>query len=137
MVYVFDSSFVCTLILPDEKNPIVDRIQDSIGEDEEIFVPQLLWYEVANVFKNLIRRKRYTFDDAMRFFPLLAAIRLTSDFATEVAYSETLLRLCDNYNLSSYDAAYLELAARKKAVLCTLDENLRNAAEKHHVVTLK
>ena len=47
------------------------------------------------------------------------------------------LRLCDNYKMSSYDAAYLELAERKNAVLCTMDENLRSAAKKYGVAVLK
>jgi predicted nucleic acid-binding protein len=54
-----------------------------------------------------------------------------------VDYAEKLLRLAHNYDLSSYDAAYLELAGRKKAVLCTLDGNLQRAAEKYGVVVLK
>jgi len=73
----------------------------------------------------------------LQFFPLLAAIRLTTDFEAGTAYSEKLLRLCNDYTLSAYDAAYLELAGRKKAALCTLDENLKKAAKKYGVVMLK
>ena len=137
MVYVFDSSFVGALIIPDEKNPIVGRLRTSIEEDEDIFVPQLLWYEISNIFRSLTLRKRYSFGDVLQFFPLLTAIRLTTDFETGAAYSEKILRLCNDYSLSAYDAAYLELAGRKKAVLCTLDENLRKAAKKYGVVALK
>ena len=137
MIYVFDSSFIGALIIPDEKNSKVDKMRASIGEDEDIFVPQLFWYEVANIFYNLIRRKRYSFDGVLQFFPRLTAIRLISDSEAGIAYSEKLLRLCTEYNISSYDAAYLELAERKNAVLCTLDENLQKAAKKYGVVTLK
>ncbi|MCL2206337.1 MAG: type II toxin-antitoxin system VapC family toxin [Treponema sp.] len=137
MNYVFDVSFVGAQIIPDEKNPLVDKLQATIGEEEEIFIPQLLWYEISNIFRNLTLRKRYTFDEVLQFFPLLVAIRLTTDFEAGAAHSEKLLRLCNDYNLSAYDAAYLELAGRKKAVLCTLDENLMKAAEKYGVVTLK
>jgi len=137
VVYVFDASFVGALIIPDEANPKVDRIRAKIVEDEEIFVPQLLWYEISNIFKNLIRRKRCTFDEVLKFFPPLAAIRLTCDFETGSGYAEKLLRLCNDYNISSYDAAYLELAGRKKASLCTLDENLTVAAKKYGVTVLK
>ena len=137
MIYVFDASFVGALIIPDEKNPRVDKIHAQIDESDEIVVPQLLWYEAANLFNNLIRRKRYVFDDVMQFFPKLAAIRLSCDSEAGVAYSQKLLRLCNDYNLSSYDAAYLELAERKKAALCTMDENLQAAAKKHSVPVLK
>jgi predicted nucleic acid-binding protein len=38
--------------------------------------------------------------------------------------------------LTSYDAAYLELAARKNAVLGTLDGNLKAAAVKYGIEAL-
>ena len=136
MTYVFDSSFVGALIIPDGKNSRVDKIRASIDEDEEIFVPQLLWYEIANVFKNLIRRRRFNPDEVMQFFPFLEAIRLTVDYSTGSAYAEKLLRLCNDYNISSYDASYLELARRKNAGICTLDENLRSAAKKYGITVL-
>ena len=44
MPYVFDSSFVAALIIPDEKNSITEKILEDISEDEEIFAPHLLWY---------------------------------------------------------------------------------------------
>ena len=137
MIYVFDSSFVGALIIPDEKNPRVDEIHDTIGQNEEIFVPQLLWYEIANIFKNLLRRRRYALDDVLQFSTLLAEDRLTCDFETGTDYTRKLLRLCNDYNISSYNAAYLELAGRKKAGLCTLDKNLISAAKKYGVTVLK
>ena len=137
MIYVFDASFVGALIIPDEKNPEVDKMRAKIGESDEIFTPQLLWYEITNILKNLIRRSRYTCDEVLQFFPQMIAIRLTGDSETGVEYSKKLLRLCNDYNLSSYDAAYLELAERKRAVLCTIDERLRIAAKKHGVKVLR
>jgi predicted nucleic acid-binding protein len=108
-------------------------MQSAIGEDEEIFVPVLLWYEMANIFSNLIRRKRYNSDEVLQFFPLLFAIRLKNDFESGTVYTQKLFSPCNDYNISSYDAAYLELAHRKKAILCTLNEKLQAAAEKHDV----
>lgn len=137
MIYVFDSSFIVALVIPNEKNPKVNEFRTSIGEDEDIFVPRLLWYEVANIFKNLIRRRRFTAGEVGQFFPLLTAIRLTEDFETGIEYSQKLLHICNEYNLSSYDAAYLELAERKKAVLCTMDEKLRMTAKKRGVPVLR
>ena len=137
MIYVYDTSFAGALIIPDEKNPKAEKIHAGIGDDEDILAPQLLWYEISNIFMNLVRRKRYTYDDVIRFFEPLTAIRLTIDSESGIAYSQKLLRLCNDYNLSSCDAAYLELAERKKAVLCTMDESLWAAAKKHGVAVLK
>ncbi len=137
MIYVFDSSFIAALIIPDEKNPYVDKMYAKIKNDDEKCAPQLIWYEMANIFQNLLRRKRYTLDEVIRFFPLLAAVRLTCDFESGHTYSEKLLRICNELNLSAYDAAYLELAERKKAVLCTLDAGLQKASKKRGVTVLR
>ena len=137
MDYVFDSSFIVALIIPDEKNPQADKMYSRIKNEDEKYAPHLIWYEITNVFKNLIRRRRFTDAEVIKFYPRLDAIDITCDFATGTDYSRKLLKLCNKYNLSSYDAAYLELAERKKAMLCTLDENLRLAAKKHGVAFIK
>jgi predicted nucleic acid-binding protein len=130
MIYVFDSSFVATLIIPDEKNREVDKVQMKLTSTDEKYVPQLFWYEITNVFKNLIRRKRYSPEEIINLFPLISALRLITDFETGVDYSKKIFELCNDHNLSSYDAVYLELAHRKKAILCTLDNDLSIAAKR-------
>ena len=137
MIYVFDASFVGALIIPDENNPHVNKMYAKIENEDEKYAPHLLWYEMANIFNNLIRRKRFTLNEVLRLFPVLESFHLTASYETGGAYSEKLLRLCNDHNISSYDAAYLELAGRKKAVLCTLDEGLQKAAKRCGVVTLK
>jgi predicted nucleic acid-binding protein len=138
MAYVFDTSFIIALVMPDEKNSKVYKAYEPITQKEvEKYTPQLLWYEIANSFMNMIRRKRYAYEEFVHFFKLLKAFRLTTDFETGINYSQKLLRLSNAYNITSYDAAYLELAERKNAVLCTLDEGLINAAKKHGVTVIK
>ena len=137
MLYVFDASFIGALIIPDEKNPYIEKMYAKIENEDEKHAPHLLWYEISNIFNNLVLRKRYSFDEVLTFVPLLAAIRLISDFETGTEYVEKLMRLCNEYKISAYDAAYLELAGRKKAVLCTFDEKLRIAAKKYGVIVLR
>jgi predicted nucleic acid-binding protein len=137
MDYVYDASFTIALIIPDENDPKIDKIHKAIDEYEEIYTPQLVWYEIANSFKKFIRSKRFVYEEFSHFFSLLKAFRLKTDFESGINYSQKLLRLCNEYNLTSYDAAYLELAERKNAVLCTLDYDLMNAAKKHGVAVIK
>jgi len=137
MVYVLDSSFVGSIIIPDEKKLNIISLYAKIGRDEEKFVPHLFWYEIANIYHSLIRRKRYTYNEVLELFPMLDSFSLIDDFETGLEYSKELLRLCNDYSLTSYDAAYLELARRKNAVLCTLDDGLQAAAKKTGVVVLK
>ena len=52
---------------------------------------------------------------------------------SDQTFSRTL-SLCRAYNLSSYDAAYLELAIREGLPLATLDGDLRKAAQRADVL---
>ena len=137
MVYVLDASFIGTVIIPDEKNPHAEKMYLTIKSDDTKYVPCLFSYEMASIFMKLIRRKRYSYDEVAKVLPVLAAIRLTIDYETGAEYTEKLLHLGNYYNISACDAAYLELAGRRKAVLCTLDKGLKAAAKKYGVTTLK
>jgi len=136
MVYVYDSSYIIAMILPDENNTEIDIVHDALDENDNIYIPQLLWYEITNIFKNLIRNKRFTNDEVIHFFPMVSFINYITDFEHGIDYTKKIWELCNIYNLTGYDAAYLELAYRKKAILCTLDENLINAAKKHGVTVI-
>ena len=137
MIYVFDASFLNALIIPDEYNPQVKKAYAKIENEDERYAPHLIWYETASIFYKLIRHKRYTYERVLQFFPQLTAFNLTIDSESGVEYTKKLLRLCSDYNINAYDAAYLELAWRRRAVLCTLDEGLKTAAGKHGVETLE
>jgi len=137
MIYVLDSTFIGAQIVPDKKDPNVNKLYAKIKHDDEKHVPYLIWYEMTNIFKNLIYGKHYSYDKAIKFLPFLDAMQLTCDYAAGTDHLKKLLSLCNEYNLSSYDAAYLELAERKKAILCTMDNKLRVAAKKHGVAFLK
>jgi len=137
MTYILDSSFIGTLIIPDEKNQLADNLYRQIKNTDEKYVPFLFWHEITNIFMNLIRRKRNKHDQVLQLFQVLTTIKILIDHESGAEYSKKLLRLSNDYNLSSYDASYLELAERKKAVLCTLDEKLRLAAKKHGVSVIK
>jgi predicted nucleic acid-binding protein len=52
--------------------------------------------------------------------------------ANRQAWSATL-RLCDRFGLTPYDAAYLELALRRRFPLATLDGELIRAARAENV----
>ena len=130
MTYVYDSSYIAALVIPDEKNPKIDNAHDSLEENDEILIPQLFWYEAANIFMNLIRRKRFSKEEVNHLIQLLTFYNLTTDFEYNINFVKKLWNLCIECNLSSYDAAYLELAERKRAVFCTMDDNLRAIAKK-------
>jgi len=137
LIYIFDASFVGSLVIPDEKKPQIKNLVKKIKNEDEKYSPELLWYEVTNIFRNLILRKRYTAEEVSLFFQYAADLGIKIIYGVNINYSKKIWDLCNTYNLSAYDAAYLELADRKKAILCTLDDDLINAAKKHGVKTIE
>jgi predicted nucleic acid-binding protein len=109
MIYVLDCSFCASLLLPDEEADTYKKKIGTIGDDEEVVVPHLWWYEVSNTLKNQLRRKRLEFDAAMALISDFSSLVDTTDSALGTDYSEKLLKLAKEYKLTAYDAAYLEL----------------------------
>lgn len=74
------------------------------------------------------RRGRMTDADAARSMSHLSLMPIEPDAETWLrAWAETG-NLADAYGLTVYDAAYLELASRRRLPLATLDKELREAA---------
>ena len=74
--------------------------------------------------------RRHRIDPEFRRAALadLALLDITTDQQTDsYAWTDTL-NLADRFQLTVYDAAYLELAQRRVLPLATLDHDLRNAA---------
>jgi predicted nucleic acid-binding protein len=74
------------------------------------------------------RRGRFTGDDVPLFLGLVGDLCVSVDDLTLQQTVESVLPLAVHHALSSYDAAYLELALRKGAALATLDAGLARAA---------
>jgi len=137
LIYVYDVSFIIAIILPDEINESVDSIHDALDENDTVYIPHLTWYEAANIFRNLVIRKRFSVEEVRHFIPMLTFVDLVTDYVSGINYTTKIWQLGNDYNLTAYDATYLELAERKNAILCTLDVDLLNAAKKHGVKTLE
>lgn len=97
-------------------------------------VPNLWHLEAANVLITAERREQLETGDVERFIAQLESLPIQVDPMTaHQAFSRTL-SLSKAYKLSSYDAAYLELAIRKGLPIATLDKDLFKAAKKANVI---
>jgi len=72
----------------------------------------------------------------MEFLALLSKLDIESYTETERYATTTTMALGRKHKLTSYDAAYLELAMRRGVTLATLDKNLRKAATMEGVAVL-
>src|SRR5580658_6562197 len=110
MNFVVDASFAMAWVLKDEATVETDKILDSLGQGSKAFVPALWRWEIANALLNVERRKRATKAEVARHLTLLQSFPIEIDeAAVSAAWSATHL-LAQQYGLTSYDAAYLELA---------------------------
>jgi predicted nucleic acid-binding protein len=106
---------------------------DAVADGAVLEVPALWPLEVANALLTLVRRgklepeERHVALGWLRQLPL----RIDED-AAGLAFSQ-LSELAEALDLSTYDAAYLELAQRKRLALATKDPPLRKAAKRSGV----
>jgi predicted nucleic acid-binding protein len=130
MIYVIDCSFSSALFLPDEKSGDVRDLFLKLTKNDQVFIPLLWWYETINVINVSLKRKRITHNDSISIINLMSGLKLITDFEYGIELSKRIFELTQLYNISSYDATYLELSIRKKAGLRTLDNDLLIAAKK-------
>ena len=96
-------------------------------ETEKALVPALWQLELANVLKTACTKGRLTQAQARQILDALNQLPIEVDTAAPPGQRQ-LFELAMRYNLSSYDAAYLELAMRHGLPLATQDEQLKLAA---------
>jgi predicted nucleic acid-binding protein len=127
--FVVDSSVVMAWCFEDEVDKYADSVLDLLVDSEAI-VPSIWPLEVANVLLVAERRQRLTEAGSLQFVKMLRELPITIDHeSSERAFSEILF-VGRQQGLSSYDAAYLELAMREGTALATRDEKLRKASKK-------
>lgn len=125
---ILDCSVTISWFIPDEfcKNSL--NIRDKISEEGAI-VPTIWSLEVGNVLLISERRKRITKEQRQIALYTLNELPIKTDELTfKNAWFETI-EIAEKYNLSLYDACYLELSLRCNYHLATFDNNLKQAAK--------
>ena len=126
MAFVLDCSVTLSWLLPDERDAATDALIDDLERATGV-VPAIWPYEVANALLVAQRRARIDDDDLTRVRGALAALPIEVE---AVAGNDVLSTVCDlgrRLDLTSYDAAYVELPMRRRLPLATLDARLRKA----------
>ena len=130
MRFVLDASVALLWLVPQTNPAGVDSASAALNalEESQALVPSIFTLEVANVVANVESKGIVTEADSQRFIVLLGALNIAADQATAAHALGETLNLARRYKLSSYDAAYLEIALRTGLPLATLDANLAKAA---------
>ena len=90
-------------------------------------MPTLWQLELANVLKTACTRGKLDLDTARQILDALGRLPIEIDTSPAPGQRQ-LFELAMRYQLSSYDAAYLELAMRHGLPIATQDLHLKEAA---------
>lgn len=131
-VFVLDNSVSMRWLL--ESNKKSDQVYaESVLKsliDSEALIPNLWHLEASNVLLEAEKRKEVGTGEVERFISQLENLPLRVDAFTYQQSLNRIMVLARSYKLSSYDAAYLELALREGLPLATLDREMIKAARK-------
>lgn len=127
MSLILDSSITLAWVYSDETTEAIRHVLKLVSENGA-WVPGLWRLEVANILEMGVRRGRS--DGAFRDAALadLALLPISVDPETDRHAWAATAQLASRNGLTVYDAAYLELAQRRRLPLATLDRELRAAA---------
>jgi predicted nucleic acid-binding protein/GNAT superfamily N-acetyltransferase len=120
-VIVVDASVLAPALAYD--TPEAARTRGQLGDQENLFAPEIVDLEVAAVWRGALRAGRLDDDRAQLAFTDLAALRLI-----RASHQPFMARVWElRHNLTPYDAAYVALAETLDATLLTADRKLTRA----------
>jgi predicted nucleic acid-binding protein len=126
--FVVDNSVALAWCFEDEHTqPIMDLL-DRVAETGAV-APSLWPLEALNGLLMAERRRRLDTKRRQRLAGFLRDLPVTLDAETADQAWTATARLAERYRLTLYDAAYLELAQRRKLPLATLDQDLIRAGK--------
>jgi len=135
MAYVIDPSLALAWLLPDERNQDATAVRQAIEDGDDTWIPAHWWLEIGNALLMAERKGRITPEQTAQAFALIDALPLEQDEETAEHIGARTISLARKHRLAIYDAAYLELAQRRGALLATFDAQLIAAAAKEGVST--
>ncbi len=133
--FVADASVAIGWVHPAQATKQTAAMLDAIAAGATLEVPALWPLEVANALIVLVRRRKVSEDDRQVGLGWLRGLRVRIDHEMSALALSRLSELAAAHRLSVYDAAYLELAQRRRLALGCKDGPLRTAA-KHAGVSL-
>lgn len=127
MSVVLDSSVTLAWHFEDESTDATRALLNRVA-DAGAVAPSLWRFEVANGLQMAVRRNRIDIAYRDRSLTSLAALDIRIDAESDGHVWSATVRLAEVHGLTVYDAAYLELAQRRRLPLATLDAALAKAA---------
>ena len=125
MAFVLDCSVTLPWFLEDERTEFTESLLFA-AKRTEYWVPGIWCLEFPNAL--LVAERRRRIDRSRRIEALEQIPTLQLRFDAEIVDLKSVSAVAEKHDLSTYDAAYLELALRRELGLVTLDRDLAGAA---------
>ncbi len=126
--FVADASVAMAWAVESQSSPQSKALLDRVAAGVPFVVPVLWPFEVANGLLVLLRRKRMTPQDFARICRDFEAAKPVIDAEGPRLLWHEVTDLAEKFGLTIYDAAYLELAIRRRLALASRDASLNDAA---------
>jgi predicted nucleic acid-binding protein len=126
MAFVVDASVTLPWFLEDERTAFTDSLLDAIDR-VDYWAPSVWCLELPNALLAAERKRRIDRDRRLEAVHQASRLRIRID--TGSPDMRAISALAERRGLSTYDAAYLELAVREGFGLITLDRVLAQAAD--------
>ena len=128
MPFVLDASMTMAWCFQDERTTESEAVGLALSLHEQAVVPAVWSVEVCNAALRGLRRNRLTAAEVFSFLRALDRFPISQTAPLQRAEILHLLDRARTYELSAYDASYLDLALRLGLPLATRDARLQDAA---------
>ncbi len=134
--FVADASIAIGWVHLGQSTPQTRELLQAVYDGAAVEVPALWPLEIANALLVLQRRKRLQNSERLAALSALQKIACKVDHEMSGLAFTKLSVLAAEHSLSVYDAAYLELAQRRKLPLACKDGPLLEAAKRARIKTV-
>ena len=127
--FVVDCSVTMAWHFEDENSSYADKVLGTLGPSEAL-APAVWALEVSNVLLVGEKHGRTTSAKARRFVALIRSLPIRVVDHSPARVFDEVLGLARDQNLTSYDAAYLDLARRLEMPIASIDRRINGAASR-------
>jgi len=125
---VLDTSITMAWCFEDEAVPYTEELLNWCAAGTTVYVASIWPLEVTNVLLNAQKKGRVNEKQVEEFLDVLLHLPIQVEPVFSERAFQDIRKLAQAHRLTSYDAAYLELAIRRQLPLASLDGDLRKAA---------
>jgi len=125
---VLDVSAALSWVFTDERDAEARAIARAVLKEGAV-VPALWVWEIQNALTVAQRRGRISSEKVDGVLRHMEALPIEVDVVGPTLVFKSEVQTSRRFNLSAYDAAYLDLALRRRSLLATRDGKLAHAAD--------